>query len=473
MRRIILSFTFVMVLAIAGILFFQWNGFLSGSAEVSRISEVNQTFTIKHMGNGFFITQEVHFVSGNQKEMKIGWPENATNFECVDEDGDRCLSKEHGEFSIKVKEEENEKLTITYKLERQLAKGNLLLRDWYPVLSSAIPVKTTINIIEETARHAAWISGYKDSKHEEMDFIDYYSFNGSGLPSDLLLYSGELNLYEDERVRVYSKEKTNYNMGEAEYSDSGFVTVVIDDGIPAHETENLLIMGKDQSQSILMQKVNWGLKQQKYSASYQESWLKEFMASMIMKSPQGSPKALKVYQELENGLTVNQFAAFRQLLMEERSTMIQAGRMDVLLKQATNFTSSYITEMTKHKGKEIPFVLKASQTVILNGKPLNGADLIQYKRDELISMTEVLQAAGIEFKYLQEGIIYSIKGGNSYRFFIDKDYFIINEENYGLLTKPVQRIGGTVFMDVEWLEKLFKMEIERTSTNINIQTNET
>jgi hypothetical protein len=473
MKRLLLSFTFVMVIASAGILFFQWNGFLSGSAEESDISEVNQSFAIEHIGNEFFITQEVDFISGSSKELMIEWPEHAKNFSCMDDSGDDCLSKENGEFFINVEKEEKQKLTLTYTLERQTSDGSLLLSGWYPALSSAIPLETTINIIEKTSRDADWISGYKNTKHEEMDFIDYYSFKGLGPPSDLLLYSGEMNLHEFEKANIYSREKIKFNFGENVFNENGFVTVVIDDHLPSHETENFLIIGKVPAQSTLLQKIKWGLEQQKYSASYQERWLKELKASMVLQTVLGSPKTLKVYHELESGLTRDQFAAFRRLLMNDSSHLLKAGQIDSLLKHATNFTSSYFNDVSKNPEKEMPLILMESRTVVLNERPLKGAVYIQYHQEELISLTELLQAAGIEYKYLQEDVIYATERGNSYRFYIDKDYFILNEENYGLLTKPVQKVGSKVFMDVEWLEKLFEMEVDRTSTTIEIQTKET
>ncbi|WP_175988784.1 hypothetical protein [Bacillus sp. Marseille-Q1617] len=473
MQRLILSFTFIMVMAIAGILFFQWNGFLSGSAKESVHSKVNQSFTIHHDGNGFFITQEVQFLSDKQEEMTIEWPENASNYQCLDESRNDCLSKENGEFYLKVKSEGNQKLTISYKLKRQTADGYLLLSEWYPVLTTGIPVKTSINIIEKTNRDAVWISGYKEWKHEAMDFIDYYSFVGYGSPSDLLLYPGKVNSYEGRKVRVYSDEKLTYKIMNTEYSDAGFVTVVIDDRLPVHEAENFLIIGRNFQQSTLMLKVKWGLNQQKYTSSYQESWLKELKASLILQSPHGSPKALRVYQELKNGLTEDQFASFSRLLKNDKSPLIHSQKMDALLMKATNLTTSFISEITTHTKKEIPLVLRASQNILLNGKPLEDGAFIQYHQNELISFTELLKGAGIEVKYLQEGVIYVTDGGHSYRFYIDKDYFILNEESYGLLTKPVQKIGSTVYMDVKWLEKLFHIEIDKTSSAIKIQTKET
>jgi hypothetical protein len=472
MKRFLLLFTFVMVIAIAGIIFFQWNGFLSGNAEASNISEVNQSFTIEHTGKEFFITQEVDFKSGNQKNMTIEWPEDAKNFKCIEDSGESCLSKENGEFILKINSEEDSDVTISYTLERQTSEGNLHLKEWYPALLTAIPLETTINIVEKTVREGTWISGYKESKHKEMHFIDYYSFTGSGPPSDLLLFSGEINLFENGSTRIYSKENLDLTINENRLNSEGFVTVVIDDRLPVSETENFLIVNGDVSRTSLLKKMDWALEQQKDSASYQESWLKELKANIILSSSYGSAKTMNAYHDLKTGLTETQLDSFRQLLLNENGHMLQGGQLDVLLKQATNLNSCYFKE-TSNRTEDIPLILKAHQTVFLNDKPLMDVDLIQYKQQELISLPELLQAIGIKYDFLQNDVIYALKGGSSYRFFVDEDYFILNEENYGLLTKPVQKIGGAVFMEVEWLEKLFGLDIERSNSNEEIQISET
>jgi hypothetical protein len=473
MKRILILFTLFMSIVIAGILFFQWNGFIAGSAEESDISEVDQSFTIEHIGKVFFITQKVDFKTGNQEQITIDWPDDAQNYQCLDDEGESCLSKENGEFILQInREKHTANVTISYTLERQTSDGNLLLKEWYPALLTAIPMKTTINIIEKTSREAKWISGYKESKQEEMHFLDYYSFTGKGPPSDLLLYSGEMNLLENANTRVYSKEMAKFNFGDIGLKDEGFVTAVIDDRFPASETENFLIINGDISRSSLLQKVDWALEQQHNSASYQDSWLKELRANIIFKSSHGSPKTMNVFRDLQTGLTEDQFDSFRQLLLKEKGHILQAGQMDVLLKLATNLNSTYFQEIS-NTTEEIPFILKAPQTVLLNDKPLIDVDLIQYKQKELISLAELFKAIGIEYNFLQEDVIYAVKGGSSYRFYVNKDYFILNEENYGLLTKPVQKIGSTVFMEAEWLEKLFEVDIGRSSSQVEIQLSET
>jgi hypothetical protein len=472
MKRFLFFFTFVMIIAIAGIIFFQWNGFLSGNAEASDISEVNQTFTIEHTGREFFITQEVDFKSGKQKNMTIEWPEDATNFKCMEDNGESCLSKENGEFILKINSEEHSDVTISYTLERQASKGNLHLNKWYPALLTAIPVETTINIVEKTYREGTWISGYKESKHKELHFIDYYSFTGSGAPSDLLLFSGEMNLFENGSTRIYSKENLDLTISDNRLNKEGFVTAVIDDRFPARETENFLIANEDVSQTTLLKKMDWALEQQNHSATYQESWLKELKANIILKSSYGSAKTMSAYHDLKTGLKETQLDSFRQLLLKENDNLLQVRQLDMLLKQATNFNSNYFKE-TSYRTEDIPLILKAHQTVFLNDKPLMGVDLIQYKQKELISLPVLLQAIGIKYEFLQDDVIYALTGRSSYRFFVDKDYFILNEENYGLLTKPVQKIDGAVFMEVEWLEKLFELDIERSNSNEEIQISET
>jgi hypothetical protein len=60
------------------------------------------------------------------------------------------------------------------------------------------------------------------------------------------------------------------------------------------------------------------------------------------------------------------------------------------------------------------------------------------------------------------------KGNNSYRFYLNKNVFIYNEEDYGLLENPLTNQNGTVFIEIQWFKSLFGVTAEEREDEIHL-----
>jgi hypothetical protein len=445
-----------MILISSSILFFQWMGFTTESAEESGAVKVNQSYSITHEENTFFVTQTIHFLSTIPEQITIQWPSDARDFSCVNDRGDKCLTKENGEFQLSNLYKNLKEITITYSFEQPTKTEGMLVKDWHPALSSIETLNTDIHITEKSLRTGKWVAGYKSASHKKKNYIDYYSFIGTGEPSTLYWTGDPLMEKSSSTVRMLY-DRTDMKEVEAVQPGSfeGFVTVIITDKIEHYVSPYLIVRNKADKE--LLNELKGSLLYQQYFSNDDEAWLKEFIVSILLKKQPHTSKSAWAYKEVMEGLTSSQLDSFKRRLGEDKAKSVDATKLDMILGKVTGFDSTFFTESVKGK-ENVQMILKSNNPVLINKKTHN-LSYISYKQRELIQFPQSVKALGLDIKEIKPNVFFTSLNGNTFRFYVNEDYFIYNEENYGLLTNPIQTVGGSIYMDVHWFEKLFKVEV--------------
>jgi len=456
MKRILFTFGLLMILISSSILFFQWMGFTTESAEESGAVKVNQSYSITHEENTFFVTQTIHFLSTIPKQITIQWPSDAKDFSCVNDRGDKCLTKENGEFQLSNLYKDLKEITITYSFEQLTKTEGMLVKDWHPALSSIETLNTDIHITEKSLRTGKWVAGYKSASHKKKNYIDYYSFIGRGEPSALYWTGNPLMEKASSTVRMlYDRPDIKEAEAVQPGSFEGFVTVIITDKIQHYVSPYLIV--RNTADKELLNELKGSLLYQQYFSTDEEAWLKEFIVSILLGKQPHTSKSAWAYKEVMEGLTSSQLDAFKRRLEEDKTKTVDATKLDMMLGKVTGFDSTFFTESVNGK-ENVPMILKSNNPVLLN-KNSHNLSYILYKQKELIQFPQAVSALGLDIQEIKPNVFFTSLNGNTFRFYVNEDYFIYNEENYGLLTNPIQTVGGSIYMDVHWFEKLFKVEV--------------
>ncbi|MCA0148752.1 hypothetical protein LCD52_08050 [Rossellomorea vietnamensis] len=464
MRRFVFTFGFLMVLVSSGILVFQWMGFTTESAGESGIVEVSQVYSIIHKEDTFHVTQTIHFPSSIPSDpLMIKWPEGAGNFGCNDKEENNCLTKENGEFYVKTLNQDPQEITITYSLKHSMKSDSVPLRNWYPVLSGVSTLKTDIELTEKSLRNGKWIGGYPSSNHKKLDYIDYYFFSGRGEPSDLVWTKESLKESGSRAVKVLTGEGDPVDLDQLDSFESadGFVTVLISKKIKPFKSPHLIVLNDAYGEEV--KRIRQSLLYQTLSSRDEDAWLKELVVSILLNEPPNAAKPAWAYKQLKEGLSPSEWDDLRHRV---RNQTVDRNMLDDTVSKVTGLNCSFFAGSVK--GNEHPFlILKASKPIIVNQKSIQ-LSYVSYQQKEYVQFPEAVEAMGIEMKELQPGVYFTTVEGNTLRFYLNEDYFIYNEENYGLLGKPVQTIGDTTYMDVHWFEKLFNAEVKNKKNAIEI-----
>lgn len=467
MKRFLFAFGLFLVLTSLSILFFQWMGFATESAGEYRTAEVDQSFSIIHMEGRLRITQTIHFSSMSSDPIRIQWPEGAEEYTCKNKEGENCLTKENGEFLLINLNNDLQEITITYSLKQPAKADFVLLKDWYPVLSTVSTMNTEIQVTEKILRSGKWISGYRNSDYKKLEYIDYYFFSGQGGPSDLVWTKDSWKEKESGAVRVLIDEESpvgfEKDVGSFETS-GGFVTVILTKKIKPYHSPNLIVTDGDSVD--LPNAIRRSLLYQTLSSEDDGEWLKELIVSLLLKETPDSPKSAWAYKQLKEGLRPSQWADLRQRMEEVKDQRVDRLMLDDAVSSVTGFNSTFFAENKKME-ENIPLILNANKPIMIKQKSLQ-LPYISYKQKEFIQFPQAVEALGIKVKELQPGVYFTTINGNTLRFYVNENYFIYNEENYGLLVKPVQTVGNSIYIDVHWFEKLFKVEVNKKENAIEI-----
>jgi pantothenate kinase len=89
---------------------------------------------------------------------------------------------------------------------------------------------------------------------------------------------------------------------------------------------------------------------------------------------------------------------------------------------------------------------------------------------KLFPFVETLSSLGFQVKVLSDNeTLLLTKGLNSYRFFVNQNIFIYNEEDYGLLENPLTKINHTIYIDYQWLTSLFNIQIDEDENTVYLK----
>ncbi|PFA68932.1 hypothetical protein CN378_05475 [Bacillus sp. AFS015802] len=463
MKRFLITFGLLLIFISSGLLFFQWLGFTTESAGEAGGVEVNQSYSIIHQDGRFNVTQTLRLEAPVTAPMTIRWPEGSEDFTCKDDKEKSCLTKENGEFYVNSTYPDLREITITYSLKQSTEAETVLLKNWYPVLSDISTVNTDIQLTEKSLRNGKWIAGYQSSSHKKLDYIDYYFFSGHGEPSDLVWTKEAWKEKKSSAVRVLTEEGESAGfdkLGPFE-SHTGFVTIILTKKIKPFQSPHLIVMNDASGEQL--KGIRQSLMYQTLSAKDEDGWLKELVVGILFNEPPYNAKPAWIYQQLKEGLSPAEWEDLRQKV---KGQPVDRVMLDDAVSRVTGFTSSFFSE--RLKGKEKPLlILKANKPIMINRKP-GQLSYISFKQKKFIQFPETVKALGLEVKELGPGVYFTAINGNTLRFYVNEDYFIYNEENYGLLIKPVQTVGDTVYMDVDWFEKLFNVEVIEKENSIEI-----
>ncbi|MEH7524443.1 stalk domain-containing protein, partial [Bacillus sp. JJ1503] len=115
----------------------------------------------------------------------------------------------------------------------------------------------------------------------------------------------------------------------------------------------------------------------------------------------------------------------------------------------------------------VPLYFYDSRKVVVNGTANEGLEVIFEEGNSMFPFINTMIALDYEAEVLtdKETILLK-KGSNTYRFFLNRNIFIYNEDDYGLLERPLAVINGNIYMSGQWIETLFKVTIEEEDDEI-------
>lgn len=460
-----ISFTLFILLSsvISGMLFWQWNAY-SEYLEPSTSSQeekATQEISVESNGKGLKVTQVFQGLK-SEKEYRIMVPEEISEWSCLKVDGDPCESVDENPSSFMA---DSNSIKITYNLDIKKDHTPILLNHWLGYLPDVKVTHTSIEVIDSTRRDGSWVVGLPLKVHNKFELIDYYYFEGEGervslywQPNPLERINGTYGIQyyvsENEEKKIHS-----FDFLEKIPNFSG-MSVILTESFFETNGSGLMIVNPSIANDVLERKIIYNyLKGKVKVTSLEESWLIDVLTSLITEQESKVSKGKEFIEELRRNLSEEEIALFLDLIYKESDLTPQ--KLDDLLGTVVGKNTRFFSLNKNEEMKLIPLYYYDSRMVRIQDKPQKELEvLIMENNERLIPFVETMSSLGFDVKALADNETLLLnKENNSYRFYVNQNIFIYNEEDYGLLENPLRHINGKVYVELSWLETIFKIDL--------------
>ncbi|MBX9972278.1 stalk domain-containing protein [Cytobacillus firmus] len=457
---------FILSGIISGMLFWQWQAYSEHAIALESSGAITQEIIVETRLKELKITQKIHGLM-EQEEYRLVIPDTLFKWKCKNGAGEACDSADENPFTFYSSDDQ---MIFEYAVPINERNKALLLTDWFVKIPGKKAEGLSITISDSFKREGSWAAGIRLKARKKLDHINYYYFEGKGNVPTLYWQQKPLLKKDINNAEVYSEDiqAASFNFKKLnEIGDFPFLTIIFTDQYPEYKDENILITSPRTKIAQLEKNLITMLFQRKFSEDSQTWVIDVFTAGLLDMKP-SSTKGSAVLQELQGELTEDELKAFLMQVIKVNS--LNAEKLDKLLSDVKGLNTHFFTMNTKSDAPFVPLYFQKEKKLLVSGAEKASIDLIYRDGKRLLPFAATMKALGFEVKILssEETMLLS-KGNNSYRFYLNKNVFIYNEEDYGLLENPLTNQNGTVFMEIQWFKSLFGVTAEEGEREIQLK----
>ncbi len=465
-----IPFTFFIILSavISGLLFWQWDAYSKEIEKPTDMEHANQKISIKTESDILVITQKLSGLTG-KKEIPFVLPSEVISWQCLLEDGSECGKQEESITSLKPDNKGNIQLQFTLPIN--VNEKAFLFNQWLASFSNVQVTDTKVELIDSMKRNGTWVMGIPLKGHKKLDLIDYYVYEGQ-LANPSLYWQSNSLLHEevDSKLMIYSEEEGNlqqtYNSIQ-QISNRPHVSVVITRELQEGNGNGMIITRPDIKPEMLEKKLLYSLLKLKFeNLPMEQSWLVDLHVSLILNSESQIPKSNQAIQEIKSKLTEKELESYLQTFLS-KEILYTPQYLDDILLSVTGKRTNFFNENKNEDTNLIPLYFLEKREISVNGTIQKNLHIIYLGDQKLFPFVETLSSLGFQVKVLSDHeTLLLTKGLNSYRFYVNENIFIYNEEDYGLLENPLTKINHTIYIDYQWLTSLFNIQIDEDENTV-------
>jgi len=445
----------ILTVVIFGLLFFQWNSYEKTSGDSKR--SISQQITIKHSGNEIIVTQVFHRLEEDSYQLNI--PKGIKNVKCQNND---CQKKQ---------KPMNKQIQVTYTVKQDEHNHALLLKEFISI-DDVQTEHTTIEIIESSSQRGTWSSNMNLVSKDSMDLIDYYLFEYDGEASDLYWQKSALTRsVTKEGFIIYKSEplKDSRLLPNIDYKFSQMPAIIFSDLMKNQQTDSLIFVSNGEKEEQLKTEILVSLIWSEF-IQYDDNGhvAAEVIAALIENKEPASTHAKSMFRELKNQLTEEKEKQFlNQLFNQQYQNKRNKNEFDKILGNVaggkTDFFNKNVSTSSFH-----PLLFYKEKDIYVRDQYLENSIFYFDGQSRYYPFQAIMESLGYEYKILHANEVYVKNDIETYRFYFDKTYFILNEDEYGLYENPFKRIGESIFIREEWLARLFKVQFFESEKKIEV-----
>ncbi|TGB05027.1 stalk domain-containing protein [Halobacillus salinus] len=158
----------------------------------------------------------------------------------------------------------------------------------------------------------------------------------------------------------------------------------------------------------------------------------------------------------------------KQKLLRNDASATLVTKVDELLSQVYGMHTTFFSQ-NKESGSYVPLYFLHSKPVISPDQTMDE-DAVELGREMYLPLKPLLNLAGYSFTPFPKDKLFLVElPGRSYRFFLNRSTFIMNEQEFGMATDLLRKVDGRIFMKRHYVEELLNINVAERENSIIVQ----
>ena len=467
-HKTISLFIIILCLIIIILVALQWTKLREGTDKDGHLL-VNQQIEIVHDSGKLKIKQTIQNLANHTYLLDL--PKAGGNF--------TFLNKELWDEKNKSIAIRDNTFTIEYEINTTPENQAFLLEDWMVHISGVEIAHTIVKISELTNMAGSWAAGAPMTYHEVLDQLQYYVFEKNGAHIPLYWQKEQLSYtYIKDKIPVYTDEKTdshflNNSIVSQLNDDKEFPAVILTEHINPLHSVPLIIENPRIDQNILSSIwVEQFLLSNIWAGKDEEKWVMNILAGITTEQPPTDElRGGQIYAELKNKLTKNEILKFISSILQTDQKITSLAEIDQLLGRVKGLKTSFFQDIAIEQIVN-PLYFFTDEPIYVKNHKLENDRVYWIDHVYYFPIKSIVKNLDYQFAQISEDEIFITNGKTTFRFYDNKDFFLINEEQYGLLTMsdklPYLKIKNEFYIQKEFFRKVFRIEINHQNNQFFI-----
>lgn len=464
--------TSTLLIVIGSLLLWQWISYsnrIDDSIKES-LENATQKISIEVEDSFLEVTQRIEGLESG-KEYRVLAPPNAKEWSCmtVSEKSDSAEDGGSNRFLAK-----DGSLTFLYRIPTGRDDHPFLLNDWAGTIGDVSLIKTSIEIADLAKRQGTWIAGAPLKGVQELQHINYYVFEGEGITPSLYwhpypltqesTHNGKLSFFYE------GKKSISLSLPNIErLVDVSYAAIVLTNQLPEASGSGLMVIDSSTVAKELERKlVDYYFYGKFENLPVKERWLIDVLSSLLLGEDSKHEKGDQLIHELKRVFTNEEVKEFVDLIIHDNG-VLSVEKLDEIIGKIRGKNTRFFA---LNKDVSRPFIslyFFDPRSVYVEGKWQKDIEVLYFAEERYFPAIETFEALEYNVKVLSDKkTLLLSKKSNTYRFYEDQNIFIYNEEDYGLLERPLRVFNGEIYVKEKWLITLFHVLIHEDTDMIKL-----
>lgn len=463
----------VLLILIGIILVWQWKNYSNKILETTgqQKGKPVQEIEVSVEADRLHITQKIAGLPPERKH-EIFLPSLAREPSCTISSKTGCSVKDEKLQTYYAKGD-----SITLKYEIPFIKGNqpVLFREWTGQIKGVSISDSSIEVADQEKGKGTWVAGIPLMTVQEFKHIDYYLFRGGNgnpalywHPSPLnehIVYDGKLTIFYEgsgpDSVDFPSIEKLN---------NFTYTSLILTDQFKETGVRGVLTVGSNFSDR---ENLEWKVVHHYFTCKFpgsatENEWVADVLTTLFLNRAPENEKVSHVILELNKGFTKEELNQFLSAVISEEKPL-STEILDRFLGEIKGAGTRFFTMNKQETATFFPLCFYDHRSIYVEGKLQKDLEVIYFEEERYFPVLETFKALSYDVRILADGkTVLLTRDSTNYRFYTDQNIFIFDEEDYGLLERPLRVLHDEIFIKEKWLKTIFSVVIIEEESKLEI-----